>query len=165
MLAFVRADGAEAGNCWIQVVPFQFQVSVNSTAPPPVLPPNRTTVCVDVSYAMGALRAEGLAAGFCMVQVFAIPSHVHVSPRKTVALLLPPPNKTTFPVAGSYAKPIESRADGDTGGNCWVQVAPSQVHVSLRSVPVLSSPPKSTMLPAAPSYTIPAPARADGEVA
>lgn len=48
-------------------------------------------------------------------------------------------------------------ADGDTSGNCYVQVVPSQVQVSLKEFPLASGgtlevvPPKSTPLPAAAS--------------
>src|SRR5580698_1671593 len=100
----------------------------------------------------------------------AVPSHVQVSPNgPSPPGRLLPPKSTTVPVTGSYAILDHVLGDGDTGGNCWVQVVPSHVQVSLREVPVptgaVVEPPKSTMLPAAASKAIPGPWRAGGEAA
>src|SRR5580658_3924030 len=115
---------------------------------------------------MGARRGDGLDAGNCWVQVFATPSHVQVSPRVPWELFRPP-NSNTVRVALSYAMPPDRncRGDGETGGNCCVQVTPSQVQVSSREVPSASAPPKSTISPAAPSQAIAGPTRGDGDAA
>jgi hypothetical protein len=46
--ADVRADGEDAGNCCVHVVPFQFQVSVYCT-PTALSPPNRSTLPLALS--------------------------------------------------------------------------------------------------------------------
>ena len=96
-------------------IPFQVQVSVKHSLPLP-LPPNRTAVWVAVSYAMGAARAEGLAAGFCWVQVLVTPFHVQVSPRTPAELLTP--KRTTVLAALYYVIATAWRGDGETGGDC-----------------------------------------------
>ena len=118
-----RGEGLVAGNCSVQVVPSQVHVWF-------MLPPKRTTSPLAASYAIVALLGGGLVDGNFCVQVFARPFQIQVSAR--LGLQFPPINITTFSVAWSYTIPCvsNSQARGETGGNCWVHVTPSQVHVS-----------------------------------
>src|SRR5207244_9436020 len=64
------------------------------------------------------VRADGLVAGCCWVQV--VPSQVQVSSRKLLVLLIPP-KSTTLPVPGSVAIAGVCRAAGLVAGLRLVQ--------------------------------------------
>src|SRR5437763_1823423 len=93
---------------------------------------------LDESYAMEAReRADGLWVGVCSVQ--SVPSHVQVSLQSSSSLHCgpypEPPNRTTVPVAASYAIGAPERAGGLVGGVRGVHTLPSQVHVSFSTAP------------------------------
>ena len=117
-----------AGDCCTQSAPLKTQVSLVFVTEVRFSPPNRTTTCRRLSYAIeGAVRAPGECAGAICVQVPAAPSHIQVSLK---ADPLSPPNRITFPIAASYARPNEARKDGCVAGMFCVQLVLSQIHVS-----------------------------------
>ena len=89
-----------------------------------------------------------------------LPSHSHVSPRKTDPD--PPPNSTVRWRAESYTIPWARRAEGERVGFIFVHFLPSHSHVSPTGVP--ECPPNNTVRWRTESYAIAELWRAEGEV-
>src|SRR5487761_684051 len=98
MLDTSWAGGLVAGCCWVQVVPFQVQVSDSGTFALSTPPKSTATPCPESYARLAAYRPGGLVAGFCWVQP--VPFHVQVSPR-TLKLASVPPKRRTELVAAS----------------------------------------------------------------
>src|SRR5437667_11792725 len=93
-----RGEGLIEGNCWVQVVPSQTQVSPKSPESPE--PPNSTTCPCASSYVMlWRVRPGGLTGGCFCVQV--VPSHTQLSDKFKPTASPNPPNKTTCVCAAS----------------------------------------------------------------
>ena len=72
-----------------------------------------------------------------VARVHAAPFQRHVS--SAVPSNASPPNKTTSRCTSSYAIAGELRPDGSSGGSGWLQLVPSQSHVSAIGAAELNS--------------------------